>query len=112
MSEEKLVDTPIGKIKERRVTEAEWTELERRISAVESAFPSGPLPHREYHQAKENAAREEAEFWKAAKLELTKVGVSTVFGIVKLIGMLALLGILYKMGLGNVASAIGLTTGN
>lgn len=87
---------------ERRVSEKEWNEIERRLAAVELAFPDGPEKHRDYHQGLINAAREEAEFWKAAKMELTKIGISTIFGVAKIVGMLALLGLMYKLGLESV----------
>lgn len=70
------------------------------------AFPDGPLKHAEYHQAKINSAREEAEFWKTAKLELTKGGVSVVLWVVKTLLLLAGLGLLYKLGLGGLAAGL------
>lgn len=82
--------------------------IERRLVAVENAFPDGPEKHRDYHQAKINAAREEAEFWKAAKMELTKIGVSALVGVLKTLLVLTLIGILYKLGLGSLAAAMGL----
>ena len=79
--------------------------IERRVAAIEAAFPDGPEKHRDYHQAKINAAREEAEFWKTAKTGLTKVGVSTLAGVLKTMFILALIGLLYKLGLGSLAAA-------
>lgn len=80
--------------------------IDRRLTAVEMAFPDGPERHRDYHQAKINSAKEEAEFWKTAKIELTKAGVSTLVGVLKTILVLALVGLLYKLGLGAVAAAL------
>lgn len=97
---------------DRRVTQQEHCEcgalgiFERRLAAVEAAFPDGPERHRDYHQAKINSAKEEAEFWKTAKIELTKAGVSTLVGVLKTILVLALVGLLYKLGLGAVAAAL------
>lgn len=68
------------------------------------AFPDGPEKHREYHQSKINAAKEEAEFWKAAKMELTKVGVSALVSVVKTVALLAFVGLLYKLGLGGLVA--------
>lgn len=101
-----MVDTPSGPIPERRSERIELFHIERRLAAVEGAFPDGPEKHREYHQAKINAAKEEAEFWKTAKLELTKVGVSSLVGVIKTIAILAIVGVLYKFGLGSVAAGL------
>ena len=73
---------------------------------VISAFPDGAEKHRDYHQAKINTAKEEAEFWKAAKLELTKVGVLALVSVIKTVIVLALIGLLYKLGLGSLAAGI------
>lgn len=74
------------------------------IASVMVAFPDGPVKHGEYHQTKINAAKDEAEFWKAAKMELTKVGVSALAGVVKTVLVLAVVGLLYKLGLGAVVA--------
>lgn len=70
------------------------------------AFPDGTIKHGEYHQAKINSAKEEAEFWKAAKMELTKGGVSAVLWVAKTILVLAAVGFLYKIGLGGLAGGL------
>ena len=70
------------------------------------AFPDGTIKHGEYHQAKINSAKEEAEFWKAAKMELTKGGVSAVLWVAKTILVLATVGFLYKIGLGGLAGGL------
>lgn len=101
-----LVDTPDGKILERRKDCIHCFALERRLIEVEGAFPDGPVKHFEYHQAKINAAKEEAEFWKTAKVELTKAGVSTLVSVIKTVLVLALVGLMYKLGLGAVAAAL------
>lgn len=101
-----MVNTPSGKIPERRAECRLCLLLEQRISEVEGAFPDGPEKHAAYHQAKINAAKEEAEFWKSAKLELTKNGVAALFGVLKIILTLAALGMMYKLGLGTVAEQI------
>lgn len=93
------------KLREHEVREQE--RIEALIDALKhDAFPDGLEKHRDYHQAKINAAKDEAEFWKAAKLELTKVGVSTIAGVLKIILGLAFVGLLYKLGLGSFASGI------
>lgn len=95
---------------DRKLRDHEDREEERTreiISAMfATAFPDGVHKHYDYHQAKINAAKEEAEFWKAAKMELTKVGVSVLVGVVKAVLILALVGLLYKLGLGSVATDI------
>lgn len=83
--------------------------VQSRVSALISqlkseAFPDGPIKHGEYHQAKINSAKEEAEFWKAAKMELTKGGVSAILWVVKTVLILAAVGFLYKVGLGGLAA--------
>jgi hypothetical protein len=72
---------------------------------VSDAFPDGLVKHRDYHQSKIDAAKEEAEFWKAAKMELTKVGVSALAGVVKAVLVLAVVGLMYKLGLGAIVAA-------
>lgn len=95
---------------ERKLRDHEEREEERTkaiiAALVLSAFPDGAEKHRDYHQAKINSAKEEAEFWKAAKMELTKVGVSAIAGVIKTIIVLALIGLLYKLGLGSLAAGI------
>jgi len=88
------------------INEAWYHSVEERFKDLASAFPDGPLKHREYHQAKIDAAREEAEFWKAAKLEMTKAGVSTLLGVFKTILVLAFVGLLFKFGLGGLAATV------
>lgn len=93
---------------ERKLLEHEKREQEWMLAQLEAlkkeAFPDGAARHKEYHQSKINAAKEEAEFWKAAKLELTKVGVSAVVSVFKAVAILAILGFLYKVSLGSVAA--------
>ena len=95
---------------ERKLLEHEQREF-RRIQALidelkEEAFPDGPVKHGEYHQAKINSAKEEAEYWKAAKMELTKGGVATVLWVLKTVAILAGVGMLYKLGLGGLLSVV------
>ena len=106
MTDLQLIDTPEGKIFERRKECQQCHLLERRIVLVEGAFPDGPEKHAAYHLAKINAAKEEAEFWKTAKAELTKNGVAALFGVVKIVLTLAALGLMYKLGFGPVADSI------
>lgn len=84
---------------------------EERIKALiarfaEDAFPDGPEKHRDYHQAKINSAREEAEFWKAAKMEMAKAGVSTLVGVIKIVLGLAFVGLMFKLGLGAFVTGV------
>lgn len=71
-----------------------------------TAFPDGPAKHFDYHLSKINAAKEEAEFWKAAKLKLIEGGVGAIAGVLKTLIVLALVGLLYKLGLGTLAAGI------
>lgn len=68
----------------------------------DAAFPGGVVKHSEYHLAKIVSAKEEAEFWKAAKMELTKGGVSAVLWVIKTVLILAGVGLMYKFGLGGL----------
>lgn len=45
------------------------------LASITQAFPDGPLKHREAHEAWIEAKKEEAQFWKALKLEIAKKGV-------------------------------------
>lgn len=89
---------------DRKLRDHEDCEEERIRTLIarfsEEAFPDGPEKHRDYHQAKINSAREEAEFWKAAKMEMAKAGVSTLAGVIKIILGLAFVGLMFKLGLG------------
>ncbi len=93
---------------DRKLREHEDREQERFKALIdklsEEAFPDGPAKHGEYHLAKITSAKEEAEFWRAARLELAKVGVSALVGVVKAVLVLALVGFLYKLGLGAVVA--------
>lgn len=64
-----------------------------------SAFPEGdPVPHRDFHQKKIDAAKAEQEFWEAAKVEVFKRGLGGFFHVIWIIGGLALLGLSVKFG--------------
>lgn len=95
---------------DRKLRDHEEREEERFKALVgamfATAFPDGTTSHFDYHQRKINAAKEEAEFWKAAKLKLVEGGVSAIAGVVKTILLLSLLGLLYKFGLGHLASEV------
>lgn len=106
MTEIPLVDTPEGKIIDRRKECQQCHLLERRLLLVEGAFPDGPEKHAAYHQAKINAAKEEADFWKTAKAEVTKNGVAAVFGVIKIIATIGALALMYKLGLGAIAGQV------
>lgn len=101
-----MIDTPEGKIPERRKECHQCHLLERRVVLIEGAFPDGPEKHAAYHQAKINAAKEEAEFWRTAKAEVTKNGVAAVFGVIKIIATVAALALMYKLGLGAIAAQV------
>lgn len=101
-----FVSTPNGLIRERRKENIDLFMFDLRLRELENAFPDGPDKHREYHQAKIDAAREEAEFWKSAKMELTKIGITSIFGVAKIILTLAVLGGLYKLGLDGIAAKV------
>lgn len=95
---------------ERKLYEHELRETARIKELIaeltEEAFPDGAVKHGEYHQAKINSAKEEAEYWKAAKMELTKGGVATVLWVLKTVAILAGMGLLYKFGLGGLIGMV------
>ena len=106
---ERTIDD-VEKAFDRKLREHEEREQERFKALIGQltveAFPDGPVKHFEYHQSKINSAKEEAEFWRAAKMELTKVGVSALVGVVKTVVLLAFFGMLYKLGLGTVVASL------
>jgi hypothetical protein len=106
MTDQALIETPDGMIQDRRKDCRHCNRLEHRIVLVEGAFPDGPEKHAAYHLAKINAAKEEAEFWKTAKAEITKNGVAAVFGVLKIIVTVAALALMYKLGLGAIAGQV------
>lgn len=88
---------------EHEVKEQIW--ISQLQNTFADAFPNGDLDgHRNYHQNRINAAKAEEEFWKTAKTEVVKHGVSAVFTVVKGISILAILGLAYKFGLGPAAA--------
>ena len=95
---------------DRKLQDHEVRERAAAQSVIEAlkaeAFPDGPQKHAEYHQAKINTAKEEAEFWRAAKAELTKVGIKALTGVIKTVLLLALAGLLYKIGLGGLVGVV------
>lgn len=100
----------VEKAFEAKLRDHEEREEERAKLLIQAmfatAFPDGAAKHYDYHLSKINAAKEEAEFWKAAKLKLIEGGVGAIAGVVKTILVLALVGLLYKLGLGSFASEI------
>lgn len=65
-----------------------------------SAFPGGdPVKHREYHEAKIDAARAEQRFWETASKAAIENSVEGLFGALKIIIALALTGLAFKLGL-------------
>lgn len=79
------------------------------IESILDAFPGRDVKgHHDYHASKIKAAQAEEEFWKVAKMEFTKVGVSAIAGVVKVVLVLAVVGVAYKFGFGPaVAKALG-----
>lgn len=72
-----------------------------------SGFPGGDLKgHCDYHKGKIRAAQAEEEFWKAAKAEALKQGITGAYAVLKLVGILAILSMAYKVGLGPAAAKI------
>lgn len=65
---------------------------------LDQAFPDGPARHGEYHRKLITAARAEEEFWKAAKVEILKHGISGLLWTLLLIMGLALFGLAVRMG--------------
>lgn len=73
---------------------------------IRESFPDGTRKHFEYHQAKINSAKSEAEFWQAARKKLAEEGVSVLVSVVKAVAALAFFSLLYKMGLGAVVASL------
>mgnify|MGYP001767084073 CR=1 FL=1 len=86
--------------------EKEWLE------GVLEAFPERDVKgHRDYHENKIKAAKAEEEFWKVAREEFTRVGVSAIAGVIKVVAVLAIVTVAYKFGLGpTVAKLLGVGT--
>lgn len=95
------------KLREHEEREKTWLieYVETAKQEILAGFPGGDLSgHCNYHQAKIDAAREEKEFWKLAKLKLVERGVGTIFDVMRIVAILALGGLLMKLGLGAVAA--------
>lgn len=72
-----------------------------------SGFPNGDLKaHADFHEARNRAAKAEEEFWRAAKSEALKQGVSGAIAVLKAVGVLALLAMAYKVGLGPAVAKV------
>lgn len=103
----------IGDVEEafdRKLREHEAREQERFNALIDEvirdSFPDGTRKHFEYHQAKINSAKSEAEFWQAARKKLAEEGVSVLVSVVKAVAVLAFFSLLYKMGLGAVVASL------
>lgn len=71
------------------------------------AFPDGNLTgHHDYHEGRRRAAKAEEEFWRTAKSEALKHGISGLFAVGKWVLILSLLGLAYKLGCGPIATKI------
>ena len=86
----------------RLMAEHEKNEFEQQNAMLKkcmAGFPNDdPVPHRDYHQRKIDAAVAEREFWEAAKLKILEHGVGGVIKTIWLILGLALLGLSIKLG--------------
>jgi len=84
----------------------EATMKQAMVAEFMSAFPNGdPLPHREYHQAKINAANAEKEaeisrkkMYEAAINKITEKGIEGVFGVAKILFVIAIAALAVKLG--------------
>jgi len=88
-------------LKEHEARERAW------IESLFRAFPDGDLEgHRMYHERKIKAAVAEEEFWKTAKSEALKNGISGIFAALRWVVVLAILGLAYKYGFGPAAAKL------
>ncbi len=72
-----------------------------------AAFPGEDLKkHHDYHEARDSAAKAEEEFWKAAKSEALKHGISGLFTVLKFVLIMFVLGVAYNFGLGPVVAKV------
>lgn len=72
-----------------------------------AGFPNGDLEgHCEYHESKIKAAQAEEEFWKTAKSEVLKHGISGLFAVLKGVFVLAAIGFAYKYGFGPAVARV------
>lgn len=69
------------------------------IEEIKSAFPDGPLKHREAHEAWMEAKRAEKEFYDNMKKAIMEKGITGFFTLIIIIIGLALTGLLTKLGL-------------
>jgi len=77
------------------------------VAEFMSAFPDGdPHPHREYHQAKINAANAEKEaeisrkkMYEAAVTKIAEKGIEGVFGVARILVVIALVTLAVKFGI-------------
>lgn len=88
----------------RAMVEHERRSRENVESAIEALkhdlVPNGDLrPHKDYHQAKVDAAKAEQEFWNAAKMKLVENGVGAILAVLKIVLGLALVGLMLKLGM-------------
>lgn len=85
----------------------EVADKRQMVDEFMSAFPNGdPLPHREYHQAKINAANAEKEaevsrkrMYDAAVSKIMEKGIEGVFGVAKILIVVAIVSLALKFGI-------------
>lgn len=73
---------------------------------IKESFPDGTKKHFDYHQAKIDSAKSEAEFWQAARKKLAEEGVSVLISVIKAVALLAFFSLLYKLGLGSIVASM------
>ena len=79
---------------EHEAKEKEW------VDRLMRAFPEQDLEaHRAYHEQRIKAARAEEEFWKTAKTELLRNGITALMAVIKWAIVLSAVGLAYKLGL-------------
>lgn len=77
----------------------EERESERFCRTLGKAFPGGDLEgHRHFHEARIEAAKAEEEFWKVAKVEILKKGITGAVSLLGVLLVLAIIGALTKAG--------------
>lgn len=95
---------------DRKLRDHEEREQERFKALIDEvikeSFPDGTKKHFDYHQAKIDSAKSEAEFWQAARKKMAEEGVSVLVSVIKAVALLAFFSLLYKLGLGSIVASM------
>ena len=85
---------------DRKLQDHEEREQERILSMLNQlkldAFPDGPIPHKESHQAMLDAAKAEKKFWDDLRGDILK---KSIWGVLQILVTLIGLGLAAKLGI-------------